>query len=57
MNYTTIINLIGAVLRFLGMTMLVPLVVAIWYSDNYNPFLISAVITFVVGIVSGLKTH
>jgi len=57
MNYNTITNLIGAVLRFLGMTMLVPLVVALWYNDNYNPFLISAVITFVVGIVSGLKTH
>jgi len=57
MNYNTIINLIGAVLRFLGMTMLIPLVVAIWYSENYNPFLISAVITFVVGIISGLKTH
>ena len=57
MNYNTIINLIGAVLRFLGMTMLVPLVVALWYNENYNPFLISAVITFIVGIVSGLKTH
>ncbi|PXF57932.1 MAG: potassium transporter [Candidatus Methanogaster sp.] len=57
MNYNTIISLIGAVLRFLGMAMLVPLVVAFWYGENYNPFLISAVITFVVGIVSGLKTH
>ena len=57
MNYNTIINLIGAVLRFLGMAMLVPLVVALWYSENYNPFLISAVITFIVGIVSGLKTY
>ncbi|MEA3283057.1 MAG: TrkH family potassium uptake protein [Euryarchaeota archaeon] len=57
MNYNTIVNIIGAVLRFLGMTMLIPLVVAFWYSENYNPFLISAVITFVVGIVSGLKTH
>ncbi|RLG28929.1 TrkH family potassium uptake protein [Methanosarcinales archaeon] len=57
MNYNTIINLIGAVLRFLGMAMLVPLVVAFWYGENYNPFLISAVITFVVGIASGLKTH
>ncbi len=57
MNYNTIINLIGAVLRFLGMTMLIPLVVALWYNENYNPFLISAVITFIVGIVSGLKTH
>nr|QNO46562.1 hypothetical protein BHHJPBMP_00009 [Methanosarcinales archaeon ANME-2c ERB4] len=57
MNYNTIINLIGAVLRFLGMAMLVPVVVALWYNENYNPFLISAVITFVVGIVSGLKTH
>nr|QNO44039.1 hypothetical protein JNENIGJC_00001 [Methanosarcinales archaeon ANME-2c ERB4]QNO44190.1 hypothetical protein OPLMKJNA_00001 [Methanosarcinales archaeon ANME-2c ERB4] len=37
--------------------MLVPVVVALWYNENYNPFLISAVITFVVGIVSGLKTH
>nr|QNO49621.1 hypothetical protein AIHMFPNM_00022 [Methanosarcinales archaeon ANME-2c ERB4] len=57
MNYTTIIGLIGAVLRFLGMAMLVPLVVALWYNENYNPFVISAVITFIVGIVSGLKTH
>ncbi len=57
MNYNTIINIIGAVLRFLGMVMLVPLVVAIWYNENYNPFLISAIITFIVGIVSGLKTH
>ncbi|MEA1894477.1 MAG: TrkH family potassium uptake protein [Euryarchaeota archaeon] len=57
MNYNAIVNLIGAVLRFLGMTMLVPLVVAFCHGDNYNPFLISAVITFVVGIVSGLKTH
>jgi len=57
MNYNTIINVIGAVLRFLGMAMLVPLVVALWYGDNYNPFLISAVITFIFGIVSGLKTH
>ena len=57
MNYNTIINLISAVLRFLGMVMLVPLVVALLYNENYNPFLISAVITFIVGIVSGLKTH
>ena len=57
MNYDTIINIIGAVLRFLGLVMLVPLVVALWYNENYNPFLISAVITFIVGIVSGLKTH
>jgi len=57
MNYNTIINLISAVLRFLGMVMLVPLVVALLHNENYNPFLISAVITFIVGIVSGLKTH
>jgi len=57
MNYNTIINVIGAVLRFLGMAMLVPLVVALWYGENYNPFLVSAVITFIFGIVSGLKTH
>jgi|LGVF01.1.fsa_nt_gb trk system potassium uptake protein TrkH len=58
MKYNNIIiNLIGAVMRFLGMTMLVPLVVALWYGDDYNPFLFSAAITFAVGTVTGLKTY
>ncbi|KAF5412899.1 MAG: hypothetical protein C5S47_00445 [Candidatus Methanogasteraceae archaeon] len=57
MKYNTIIiNLIGAVLRFLGMTMLVPLVVALWYGENYNPFLFSAALTFAVGTITGLRT-
>lgn len=57
MNYNTITSLIGSVLRFVGMAMLVPLVVALIYGDDCDPFLISAVITFLVGIVLGLKTY
>ena len=57
MNYNTIISIIGSLLRFLGMTMLIPLVVALWYGENYNPFLISAAITFLVGTVFGLRAY
>lgn len=57
MNHIIIISLIGAVLRFLGVTMLIPLVVAMCYGENYDPFLISAVITFLAGITFGLRSH
>ncbi len=57
MNYNTITSLIGSVLRFVGMAMLVPLVVALIYGEDCDPFLISAVITFIVGIALGLKTY
>ena len=59
MNYNVIISLISSVLRFLGLMMLIPLVVAIWYGENYDPFLISAVITFIFGVIfatMGAKT-
>ncbi len=57
MNYNTITSIIGSVLRFVGMAMLVPLVVALIYGEDCDPFLISAVITFIVGIALGLKTY
>ncbi|HIE30857.1 MAG TPA: TrkH family potassium uptake protein, partial [Methanosarcinales archaeon] len=57
MNYNTITRLIGSVLKFVGMAMLVPLLVALLYGEDCDPFLISAVITFIVGIVLGLKTY
>ena len=57
MNRTTIANLIGSVLRFLGLMMLIPLIVAICYGEDCNPFLTSSAITILVGIVLGLKTH
>jgi trk system potassium uptake protein TrkH len=57
MNYNTITSLIGSVLRFVGLAMLVPLVVALIYGEDCDPFLISAVITFLFGIVLGLKTY
>ena len=57
MNYITIARIIGSVLRFVGIAMLVPLAVALIYGDNCDPFLISAAITFTVGIALGLKTY
>ena len=57
MNYNIVISLIGAVLRFLGIVMVVPLAVALWYGENCDPFLISAVVTGIVGVVCGLKAQ
>jgi len=57
MNYITITRIIGSVLRFVGVAMLVPLAVALIYGENCDPFLISAAITFTVGIALGLKTY
>ncbi|MBP1908921.1 TrkH family potassium uptake protein [Methanolobus bombayensis] len=50
MKYGVILNVLGALLRFLGAIMLVPLIVAIYYGDSLYPFLIAVTITGLTGI-------
>jgi trk system potassium uptake protein TrkH len=51
MNYAIILNVLGNLLRFLGLVMVVPLLVAFYYGDSLLPFAVAILVTGVLGIV------
>ncbi|MDW7732739.1 MAG: TrkH family potassium uptake protein [Methanolobus sp.] len=51
MNYTIIFNVLGNLLRFLGIIMIVPLLVAVYYGEPLLPFAVAVVITGTLGIL------
>ena len=55
MNYKIILNVLGGLLRFLGMIMVVPLLVAYYYDESLYPFIIAIILTGFTGIVLSLK--
>ncbi|MCQ6962961.1 TrkH family potassium uptake protein [Methanolobus chelungpuianus] len=50
MNYAIVFNVLGNLLRFLGLIMVFPLVVALYYGEPLLPFATSIVITVASGI-------
>lgn len=56
-NINTVSNIVGSLLRFLGVLMLIPSGVAYYYNEPLFPFLISAGITGISGILIGMGTH
>lgn len=55
MNYKIILNVLGGLLRFLGLIMVVPLLVAYYYDESLYPFIIAVVLTGFTGIILSLK--
>jgi trk system potassium uptake protein TrkH len=53
MNYRVVLSVFGTVTRFLGISMLVPLLVAVFYNepDSMRIFAATSVLTFLTGIV------
>ena len=55
MNYKIVLNVLGGLLRFLGLIMVVPLLVAYYYNESLYPFIVAVVITGLTGIILSLK--
>ncbi|WP_342305816.1 TrkH family potassium uptake protein [Methanolobus sp. ZRKC5] len=55
MNHGVILNVLGGLLRFLGVIMVVPLLVALYYGDSLYPFLAAVIITGLTGILLSYK--
>jgi trk system potassium uptake protein TrkH len=53
MNYRVILNVLGTVLKFLGISMLAPLLVALYYHEpgSIRIFAVSSVLAFVTGLL------
>ncbi|TRZ88756.1 MAG: TrkH family potassium uptake protein [Methanosarcinales archaeon] len=53
MNYRVILNVLGTVIKFLGISLLAPLLVALYYheSDSIRIFAISSVVIFFTGLL------
>lgn len=49
MNYNTIFNITGKVIRFEAALLLIPLAVALWYREDPMPFLIAILIALILG--------
>jgi trk system potassium uptake protein TrkH len=57
MNYRIILNVLGGLLRFLGIIMAIPLLVAIYYGESPHPFVLAIVLTGVTGFLLSYKYH
>ena len=57
MNLGIIFNVLGGLLRFLGLIMAIPLFVAIYYGESPQPFVFAVVITGVTGFLLSYKYH
>ena len=55
MNYKIVLNVLGGLLRFLGLIMVVPLLVAYYYDESLYPFIVAVLITGLTGIILSLK--
>ena len=55
MNYKIVLNVLGGLLRFLGLIMVVPLLVAYYYDESLYPFIVAVVITGLTGTIISLK--
>jgi len=55
LNHGVVLNVLGALLRFLGAIMVVPLLVALYYGDSLYPFLAAVIITGLTGILLSYK--
>lgn len=53
MNYRVILNVLGTVIKFLGISLLAPFLVALYYheSDSVRIFAISSVVIFFIGLL------
>jgi len=53
MNFRVILNVLGTVIKFLGISLLVPLLVALYYNEpeSVRVFLISSILTMLTGIL------
>lgn len=50
MNFKIVLNMLGTLLQFLGLTMILPLIVALYYNESPMPFVIGIIITEITGI-------
>ncbi len=57
MNFGIIFNVLGGLLRFLGLIMAIPLFVAIYYGESPQPFIFAVVLTGVTGFLLSYKYH
>ncbi|MCZ7361727.1 MAG: TrkH family potassium uptake protein [Candidatus Methanoperedens sp.] len=53
MNYRVVLNVLGTVTKFIGISMLVPLLVAVFYNeqDSVRIFLTTSILVFITGLV------
>jgi trk system potassium uptake protein TrkH len=55
MNSKVILSVLGTLLRFLGLMMIVPLLLALYYHESSVPFLIGMGLTEIAGIYLWLR--
>ena len=55
MNNKIVLNVLGGLLRFLGLIMVVPLLVAYYYDESLYPFIVAVLLTGLTGIILSLK--
>ncbi|NKQ38052.1 MAG: TrkH family potassium uptake protein [Methanosarcinales archaeon] len=55
MSFKIVFNALGNLLIFIGITMLAPLIVAIHYQEPLHSFIISIILTWIVGITLSIK--
>ncbi|MDO9516545.1 MAG: TrkH family potassium uptake protein [Methanosarcinaceae archaeon] len=55
MSFKIVLNVLGGLLRFLGMIMVVPLLVAYYYDESLYPFIVAVAVTGFTGIILSLK--
>ncbi|WP_406659728.1 TrkH family potassium uptake protein [Methanolobus sp. ZRKC3] len=51
MNYGIVLNVLGGLLRFLGIIMTIPLLVAVYYNESLLPFILAIAITGITGFL------
>ncbi|MCK5659846.1 MAG: TrkH family potassium uptake protein [Methanosarcinales archaeon] len=56
-NFNTVFNVVGSLLRFLAVLMFIPVGVAYYYNEPLSPFLIATAITGISGILINMGTH
>ncbi|MDF1533631.1 MAG: TrkH family potassium uptake protein [Methanosarcinaceae archaeon] len=55
MSFKIVLNVLGGLLRFLGMIMVVPLLVAYYYDESLYPFIVAVAVTGFTGIILSFK--
>ncbi|MBW6470654.1 MAG: TrkH family potassium uptake protein [Methanosarcinaceae archaeon] len=55
MSFKIVLNVLGGLLRFLGVIMIIPLLVAYYYDESLYPFIVAVAVTGFTGIFLSLK--
>ena len=55
MNFKIVFNVLGGLLRLLGILMIIPLAVAIYYREPLYPFVVAVAVSVLTGMILSLK--